>query len=178
MVDKDKIEKVLNQYFHVFGSASINNDGVVDIQGDIETRDNGPINKFPLKFDNISGYFYCSHNDLTSLEGSPNRVGESFSCTNNPLVSLKGMPEYIGGKIRISYSPKLPLLRLLIPKRGVEFPTPRDNYVYVQKIQKVLNQFAGQGKAGVLKCSHALLTLEKELQKEDTSISLRANIKW
>ena len=48
----------------------------------------------------VGGNFYCSWNQLTSLEGAPKEVGRHFSCYNNKLESTKDKPEYIGGKFR------------------------------------------------------------------------------
>ena len=45
----------------------------------------------------VGGSFYCSHNELTSLEGAPKEVGWDFWCRNNPLKSTKGEPKFIGG---------------------------------------------------------------------------------
>ena len=144
----------------------------------------------------VGGRFDCSHNKLKTLEGAPKKVNDVFACINNLLESFEGFPEAVGGyisahdnknlkslkglpesfvSISLNYSANLPLLRLLGARRGVAFAYAP---MYVMRIEEVINEFAGQGKAGVLKCSHALLTLEKELQKEDSTVSLRANIKW
>jgi len=45
----------------------------------------------------VGGYFNCSGNQLTSLEGAPESVGESFFCSNNQLTSLEGSPESVRG---------------------------------------------------------------------------------
>ena len=44
----------------------------------------------------IKGDFFCSDNPLTSLEGSPEKVGGNFFCSDNQLTSLEGSPEKIG----------------------------------------------------------------------------------
>ena len=44
----------------------------------------------------VGGWFWCQNNQLTSLEGSPQTVGESFRCENNGLTSLKGSPQTVG----------------------------------------------------------------------------------
>ena len=49
----------------------------------------------------VGGHFDCQGNNLTSLEGAPHTVGGYFSCEENPLKSLKGIPKYIGGKFFI-----------------------------------------------------------------------------
>ena len=48
----------------------------------------------------VCGDFYCSWNQLTSLEGAPKEVGRHFDCEHNPLKSIKGKPERIGGEFR------------------------------------------------------------------------------
>ena len=44
----------------------------------------------------VQGNFYCFDNDLTSLEYAPKEVTGSFDCNNNNLTSLKGAPEVVG----------------------------------------------------------------------------------
>jgi hypothetical protein len=44
----------------------------------------------------VKGYFSCSNNQLTSLEGAPKEVGGSFWCYGNILTSLKGAPKEVG----------------------------------------------------------------------------------
>ena len=45
----------------------------------------------------VTGLFSCYRNQLTSLEGSPQTIGESFWCENNRLISLEGSPQTVGG---------------------------------------------------------------------------------
>ena len=75
----------------------INPDGSIDVDGDVDFYNSGLTN-IPLKFNKVSGGFYCFHNNLTSLEGSPIYVGANFACQYNQLTSLIGGPNYIGGK--------------------------------------------------------------------------------
>ena len=44
----------------------------------------------------VTGDFYCAANQLTSLKGSPKRVGEGFFCQDNQLTSLEGAPTSVG----------------------------------------------------------------------------------
>jgi hypothetical protein len=191
MVDKEEIKQQFNLFFDISGKMTVADDGKVNVTGTVELR--GTYSHFPVQFDTVGGNFecyhaglhslqgspskvggrfYCSDNQLLSLEGGPDWVGGDFWCESNPLESLKGAPSYIGEEFYLSYDPNLPLLRTLVAKKGVYFQNKR-KYPFAEKIKNVLNQFAGQGKAGVLKCSHALLTLEKEL-----GIDIRANIRW
>ena len=44
----------------------------------------------------VTGSFYCSYNQLTSLEGSPQTVGGWFDCSDNMLTSLERGPQTVG----------------------------------------------------------------------------------
>lgn len=50
-----------------------------------------------IKFNVVTGAFYCSNNQLNNLLGAPNVVGGSFECQNNQLTTLEGGPESAGG---------------------------------------------------------------------------------
>ena len=56
---------------------TINDDGTVDVDNQVYLVGNA-LTKLPLKFGNVSGYFNCSNNELTTLEGSPKSVGGYF----------------------------------------------------------------------------------------------------
>ena len=49
---------------------TINPDGSIDVDGNVNLYEM-ELTKLPLKFNNVSGYFNCSWNDLTTLEGCP-----------------------------------------------------------------------------------------------------------
>ncbi len=67
----------------------INPDGSIDVEGDVFIS-NKNLDKLPLKFNYVSGVFVCSYNKLTSLEGSPKKLGLKLYCSRNPLTSLNG----------------------------------------------------------------------------------------
>jgi len=71
-------------------------DGLVYVDGDVNLYGKG-LTKLPLNFGEVSGYFYCSVNNLSSLEGAPSRVGGDFRCSENRLTSLEGAPSRVGG---------------------------------------------------------------------------------
>jgi len=50
-----------------------------------------------LGIEEVTGYFNCSNNKLTSLEGSPIIVNGDFYCFNNKLTSLEGSPIIVNG---------------------------------------------------------------------------------
>src|SRR5690606_659194 len=69
--------------------------GRVDVRGNVNISGKN-LKELPLKFGRVDGYFDCSYNQLTSLEGSPNSVGGYFDCRNNQLASLEGSPNSVG----------------------------------------------------------------------------------
>ena len=73
---------------------SINSDGSIDVEGSVYLF-NMNLDKLPLKFNKVGGYFGCSNNKLTTLEGCPKEVGDTFYCSSNKLTSLKGGPEKV-----------------------------------------------------------------------------------
>ena len=78
----------------------INSDMSVDVNGNVDLA-NDDLTDLPLKFNKVTGSFYCSGNKLTSLKGCPLYTGGDFDCTDNPkLTSLKDLPInfYVGGE--------------------------------------------------------------------------------
>jgi len=69
-----------------------------DCEGNIKVSDDIVAGgKLKIRFGKVSGYFYCSDNNLTTLEGAPNKVVGSFYCSNNKLTTLDGAPQYVEG---------------------------------------------------------------------------------
>ena len=71
--------------------------GLVDVDGDFKCSRSELKNLLGVRFDRVSGNFYCSYNQLTSLKGAPQEVGGSFFCYRNQLISLEGAPQEVGG---------------------------------------------------------------------------------
>ena len=69
---------------------------LVDVDGSFICVNEGLTDFKGIKFGKISGNFDCHDNQLTSLEGAPEKVGGSFHCYNNQLTSLNGAPESVG----------------------------------------------------------------------------------
>ena len=74
---------------------TINSDGSIDVNGIVNLHNLG-LEKLPIKFNKVNGYFYCN-NKLTSLEGSPVEVNGDFYCRNNYLTSFEYAPRIIRG---------------------------------------------------------------------------------
>ncbi|MCK9477782.1 MAG: hypothetical protein M0R46_17855 [Candidatus Muirbacterium halophilum] len=75
---------------------TINDDGSIDVDGNVDLFNKG-LKVLPLKFRKVSGDFYCSYNQLISLEGAPQSIGGDFHCRYNKLTSLEGAPQRVGG---------------------------------------------------------------------------------
>ena len=71
---------------------TINDDYTIDVDGNVDL-DVKSLIKIPLIFNRVSGSFNCSHNKLTTLEGSP-KYAYSFYCSHNKLTTLEGSPKY------------------------------------------------------------------------------------
>jgi hypothetical protein len=79
--------------------------GLIDVEKDFNCMDQGLTDFKGVKFGRIGGFFHCSGNSLTSLEGAPHSVGEKsegggygyFDCSYNAIVSLVGSPQKVKG---------------------------------------------------------------------------------
>ena len=99
-INKDSyetIEQSLND-FKIKNYEIIQENGkfIVNVDGNVKLN-NRNLNRIPFTFGVVSGDFDCSDNQLTSLEGAPNKIGEDFDCSDNQLTSLEGAPNKIGG---------------------------------------------------------------------------------
>tara|TARA_X000000368_G_scaffold416055_1_gene409102 strand:+ start:67 stop:675 length:609 start_codon:yes stop_codon:yes gene_type:complete len=95
LLSKDEIVSFCE--IHGISNYTIKDDGTVDVDGSVYL-DYCKLTELPLKFGTVTGWFNCSRNLLTSLEGSPKVVFGTFTCNNNQLTSLEGGPENVGFK--------------------------------------------------------------------------------
>jgi hypothetical protein len=79
-------------------------DGSLKVEGNI-LFNHLNLTKIPFKFDQVNGYFMCTHNKLSSLEGSPRIVNGSFFCDDNKLSSLQGAPKIVEGNFVCTSNP-------------------------------------------------------------------------
>ena len=99
---REKIEAQLKEWS--IKSYTINSDLTVDVNGDINISKR-KLKELPFQFGKIGGGFYCSYNQLTSLEGAPRKVGGGFDCSDNQLSSLEGAPREVSGGFYCSDNP-------------------------------------------------------------------------
>ena len=83
---------------------TINPDGSIDVDGIVKLK-NKDLVEIPLKFNKVSRSFDCSHNQLTTLEGSPKEVGGAFDCSCNNLTTLEGSPKVVGRNLLCYHNP-------------------------------------------------------------------------
>lgn len=94
---KKKIQQWLIEHNRSPKPASyhIHDNLTVDIEGDMVIS-NLSLSEIPMQFGWVKGTFRCSHNNLTSLKGSPRKVDNDFQCEYNFLETLEYSPEEIG----------------------------------------------------------------------------------
>ena len=93
LINKQSIKDWLNSMNITW--FTINDDLTVYAKDCIDIS-NKNLTKLPVKFDKVDGYFDCSDNKLTTLEGCPSYVRLHFACSDNKLTTLKGCPKIIG----------------------------------------------------------------------------------
>ena len=71
--------------------------GLVDVDGEFYCQDQNLTDFKGVRFGEVSKFFDCSRNSLTSLDGAPQKVGGGFRCYSNKLTSLEGAPQTVGG---------------------------------------------------------------------------------
>ena len=84
---------------------TINDDMSIDVKGSVKLT-KIPGNKITdgIKFNIVSGDFKCNDINLTTLDGSPKKVGGDFHSYSNDLTSLEGGPEEVGKDFYCSYN--------------------------------------------------------------------------
>ena len=109
-VDKDEIHDRFNTYFYPkTNKFTINDDGSLDVIGDVTFIGGLGIRKLPVVFNKITGFFRCHDKNLSSLENSPRIITKDFYCNSNQLTTLIGGPDQILGSF-VCYKNKLETL--------------------------------------------------------------------
>lgn len=106
-MDTDKIEEKEDGSIIYHGSIDASSKGITSLKGspkfvkswfncsrnNITSLDGGP---------EEVGDFICDGNKLTSLKGAPKKVNKDFDCRSNNLTSLEGAPNMVGGNFDCS----------------------------------------------------------------------------
>ncbi len=87
---------------------NVDKNGLVNVTGRCDVNiNNQNLTQIPVKFGVVKGYFSCSNNNLTSLEGAPSWCSD-FNCSYNPnLTNLEGAPSIVRGWFDCSNNPNL-----------------------------------------------------------------------
>ena len=102
-------------------SIYITDGNVINSKSNITIRDTDLVDgKLPFKFGRVDKDFICSKcTSLTSLKGSPQKVGEDFDCREcTSLTSLEGVPQEVGRNFSCSDCPSLKSLEGVPKKIG------------------------------------------------------------
>ena len=119
--------------------------------------------------EHVGGNMQITDAPITSFQGGPKTIGSYFRGVHlSALKTLEGFPEQVT-TVQITYHKHLPLLRTLVAS-SIWLDTYLDTTVtddQVQRVENILNEYAGQGKAGAWEC-------KRELQQA----GFRENARW
>ena len=130
------IEEICEQY--EIENYTINPDGSIDVDGSVDLN-MLKLEEIPLQFNIVTENFYCNHNKLTTLKGSPKEVGGSFYCIYNEyLTSLKGAPKKVGDVFDCAYT-SLTNLKYIpdcdtLSCNGCSIPFFEYRYIFMHKV--------------------------------------------
>ena len=129
-----------------------------------------------LGIDYSSGYFGCSLNQLTSLDGVPSRVTGNFNCSYNKLTSLEGAPSHVVGDFNCSRNKLTSLGCIHVHIQEIDgvfyvFDNPIESHVLGlllikgvtgihldnEQVEEILNRHLGKGRAGMLMAQEELI---------------------
>jgi hypothetical protein len=96
--EDDFPKDIFNRLGIDMSKATKNSDGTYDYNGDLNFSNQNlkSLKDIGIQFRNVDGDFWCSYNQLTSLEFAPKSVRGDFWCTDNQLTTLKGAPKSVG----------------------------------------------------------------------------------
>jgi hypothetical protein len=113
----------------------INDNNSIDVYTNVDI-DNKGLKKFPIKFNEIRGYFSCRFNGLETLENGPIELSGGYYCENNNIRSLNGYPKKIGIEFSFNRNPVYNLYAVFGRslekyKASLDFNYFRENYTCI-----------------------------------------------
>lgn len=105
----------------------------------------------------VDGDFRVTAPNLTSLEGAPRHVGGVCVLSSESLKSLEHLPKTYG-RLRLAYTPHLPLLRL-VDEGSVGWSYAKKDGGIARGVGAtgIIEDYRGQGKAGAIKAATKLI---------------------
>jgi hypothetical protein len=148
---------------------TINENGVVDVDGDVQVFGGEilKLDKLPIKFGKVTGDFQCKNVDLTTLENCPDYVGGKFEVNSNYLTTLDFFPKNVGRNINLSNN-KLTSLVGLPEKVNGNLEIFRNSLVNLEGCSKIID-----GSFDVQ--SNKLTTLKGFPEKINGSVNINNN---
>jgi hypothetical protein len=182
MVDKVQIDRDFRVFFRVQGRYTIDDAGVIDVDGDLDARDSFPGPHLPVQLGIVKGHcdleeqehlidlqgaphtvngeFYVLADKLRSLNGAPKQVSSRCVIRSNQLQSLEHLP-LTANPLRINISYNLPLLRLTERSYHIVWGYPTSlggaSNPKLKSAVQIITKYAGTGKAGALKAAAELI---------------------
>ena len=145
--------------------------GEVDVDGDFNCDGQGLSDFKGVRFGVVRGFFNCSHNQLTSLEGAPRKVGEGFYCGYNQLTTLEGAPREVR-LVFLCYKNQLTTLEGAPQKVGGDFNC-HSNPVSEGTLKSIF-RLMKKGKSYL----KAVESLWSEIPVEDQTLLYRPEFEW
>lgn len=75
---------------------TINKDYSIDVNNSVYLS-NRNLKSLPIKFNYVSGNFFCANNQLTSFENFPKKIGNKLDASHNKIKTLKDLPDIDNG---------------------------------------------------------------------------------
>lgn len=103
-MNEQEIKQLIDANFTIKGKIKVNPNGVVDVDGDVECKDNFESGQMPISFGVVTGTFNVAYGGLKTFKGSPHTVGGDFVSQLNHTETLEGAPAKVGGFFHISFN--------------------------------------------------------------------------
>jgi hypothetical protein len=102
MVDTKHIERIIRHNFDITGSYEIQQDGSVNVQGDVSLRYAQTDGQIPIKFGIVDGVFKVYNKGIRTLKNCPDSCHDLI-ISSNQLTSLDYCPVYVN-KLDVSWN--------------------------------------------------------------------------
>jgi hypothetical protein len=94
MVNKDHVNQLLKKYFKISGKVEIQDDGSVNVEGNVKLIYNAPKGIIPVKFGIVSGTFNAERKGLVTLLNAPDTC-DTLKVAVNKITSLEHAPSQV-----------------------------------------------------------------------------------